>query len=276
MTDIGFIAKIVDGKRGFEVYGGGGLGGSATISLKLEDFIEDTDALYYVQAMKQVFEREGDRTNRHKARLRFVVKRLGEEEFVKMFNNELLALRTQQNLKLNVESKDQNIQINIENNKSPWKNKYENIVYPQKQTGYYSVYIHPQNGNMETKDLDKLLDFLTNLNYEISIRLTLTQGIFVRDLLEKDVEDTIAVTSDFSSQFNLYNSVVCVGPKICNFGINNSQGLFNNIIENFKSASINIKSALPKILVSGCNNSCAQPQKDLLDLLEEKDVRRMD
>jgi sulfite reductase (ferredoxin) len=268
MTDIGFIAKIVDGKRGFEVYGGGGLGGSATVALKLEDFIEDTDALYYVQAMKQVFEREGDRTNRHKARLRFVVKRLGEENFVKMFNDELRALRTQQNLKLNVESKDE--QKDMKYNKSPWKNKYENIVYPQKQSGYYSVYIHPQNGNMDTKDLDKLLDFLTNLNYEISIRLTLTQGIFVRDLLEKDVEETIAITSDFTSQFNLYNSVICVGPKICNFGINNSQGLFYNIIENFRSASINIKSALPKILISGCNNSCAQPQKGLIGFIGRK------
>lgn len=268
MTDIGFIAKIVDGKRGFEVYGGGGLGGSATVSLKLEDFIEDTEALYYVQAMKQVFEREGDRTNRHKARLRFVVKRLGEEEFIKMFRNELHNLKSEQNLKLNVEPKD--IQKNVQYNESPWKNKYEDIVYPQKQSGYYSLYIHPQNGNMNTDDLNKILDFITSLSYEASIRLTLTQGIFVRDLLEKDVENLIAITSDFSSQLSIYNSVVCVGPKICNFGINNSQGLFNDIVENFKNSSITVKSALPRIFISGCNNSCAQPQKGLIGFIGRK------
>ncbi|WAG67541.1 nitrite/sulfite reductase [Clostridium estertheticum] len=112
ITDIGFIAKIVEGKRGFEVYGGGGLGSGARVALKLEDFIEDTDALYYVQAMKQVFEREGDKTNRQKARLRFVVQRLGEEEFIKMFRSELNKLKTEQDLKLNIDSKEEVIDNN--------------------------------------------------------------------------------------------------------------------------------------------------------------------
>jgi len=270
MTDIGFIAKIVEGKKGFEVYAGGGLGGSARVGLKLEDFIEDTQALYYVQAMKQVFEREGDRTNRHKARLRFVVQRLGEEEFIKMFRNELQSLKAKQDLLLKVESEEENIQNDLEDKESIWKNKYKNIIYPQKQSGYYSVYIHPQNGNMSTNDLDKILDFGASLNYETSIRLTLTQGFFVRDLLEKDVENLINTTSNFSSIFNLYNSVICVGPKICNFGINNSQGLFNNIIEAFEFTSIDIKSALPRILISGCPNSCAQPQKGLIGFVGKK------
>jgi len=270
MTDIGFIAKIVEGKKGFEVYGGGGLGGSARVGLKLEDFIEDTQALYYVQAMKQVFEREGDRTNRHKARLRFVVQRLGEEEFIKMFRNELQSLKAKQDLLLMVESKEEKIQNDLEDNESIWENKYKNIIYPQKQSGYYALYIHPQNGNMNTNDLDKVLDFLTSLNYETSIRLTLTQGFFVRDLKKKDVENLIKITSNFLSIFNLYNSVICVGPKICNFGINNSQGLFNNIIEAFEFTSIDIKSALPRILISGCPNSCAQPQKGLIGFVGKK------
>jgi len=270
MTDIGFIAKIVEGKKGFEVYGGGGLGGGARVALKLEDFIEDTEALYYVQAMKQVFEREGDRTNRQKARLRFVVQRLGEEEFIKMFRDELHRLKSKQNLKLSVGSKEEKIQSNLEDNKSPWKNKYENIIYPQKQSGYYSLYVHPQNGNISTNDLDKVLEFLISLNYEISIRLTMTQGFFVRDLKEKDVEILMDKTSDFSSIFNMYNSIVCVGPKVCNFGINNSQGLFNNIIESFNNTSTDIKSALPRILIAGCHNSCAQPQKGLIGFVGKK------
>jgi len=100
ITDIGFIAKIVDGKRGFEVYGGGGLGGSPRVGIKIEDFIDHKDALYYVQAMKQIFEREGDRTNRHKARLRFVLQRLGEENFKEMFKNELSKVRVEKDLTL--------------------------------------------------------------------------------------------------------------------------------------------------------------------------------
>ncbi|WP_243156219.1 nitrite/sulfite reductase [Clostridium sp. C2-6-12] len=95
ITDIGFIAKIVNGKRGFEVYGAGGLGGGPRVGIKLEDFIDHKDPLYYIQAMKQIFEREGDRENRHKARLRFVLQRLGEEAFREMFKAELDKVRTE-------------------------------------------------------------------------------------------------------------------------------------------------------------------------------------
>lgn len=270
ITDIGFIAKIVEGKRGFEVYGGGGLGSGARVALKLEDFIEDTDALYYVQAMKQVFEREGDRTNRQKARLRFVVQRLGEEGFIKMFRNELNKLKTENNLKLNIESKEEVIQNNKENSKLQCKKEYENIIYPQKQLGCYSLYVHPQNGDISINDFDKVLNYITNLNYETAIRLTMNQGFFVRDLKQNDIEGLIETTSAFSSTFNIYNSVICVGPKVCKFGINNSQGLFHNIIEAFKGTAIDIQGALPRILISGCHNSCAQPQKGLIGFMGKK------
>lgn len=270
VSDIGFIAKMVDGKRGFEVYAGGGLGNNAKIALKLEDFIEDTMALYYVQAMKQVFEREGDRSNRQKARLRYVVERLGEKEFIEMFKNELHNLKTQQDLKLKIDIKEEKVQDGNISNRSQWEEKYKNIVYPQKQVGYYSLYIHPQNGKMSVKYLDKLVDFLTSINYKISIRLTMTQGFFVRDLKKKDLQDLIELTSNYVSIFNVDNSISCVGPKVCNFGINNSQGLLDNVIEAFKDATVDIKSALPRVFISGCHNSCAHPQKGLIGFIGKK------
>ena len=270
VSDIGFIAKIVDGKRGFEVYAGGGLGNNAKIALKLEDFIEDTMALYYVQAMKQVFEREGDRTNRRKARLRYVVERLGEKEFIQMFKNELDNLKAKQDLRLKIDIIEENMQDISSINESKWEEKYKNIVYPQKQVGYYSLYIHPQNGKISTNYLDKLVNFLTSINYKISIRLTMTQGFFVRDLKKKDAQTLIDITSDYVSIFNVDNSISCVGPKICNFGINNSQGLLDSIIEAFKETTVDIKSALPKMFISGCHNSCAHPQKGLIGFIGKK------
>jgi sulfite reductase (ferredoxin) len=265
VTDIGFIAKIVNGKRGFEVYGGGGLGVNAKLALKIEDFIVDTEALYYIQAMKQVFAREGDRTNRHKARLRFVVDRLGEKEFIKVFRNELDQLRKSgQNLKLHSESTEEKLQSITQNNQAPWGPKYKNVIFPQKQAGYYSLYIHPSSATITIENLDKVLSFLSSLNDEISIRLTLTQGFFVRNLQEKDVQNLLDLVAPFSSIFNIGNSVACAGPTICNFGINNSQELLGGILESFKDASDEIKAALPRLLISGCPNSCSQHQKGLI------------
>ena len=270
MTDIGFIAKIVGGKRGFEVYSAGGLGGGPRVGIKLEDFIDHKDALYYVQAMKQIFEREGDRTNRHKARLRFVLQRLGEENFREMFRIELNKVRAEKDLILNIDYEREVVENSKQRNKKQWDKNYENRIINQKQEGYYSVYIHAQSGDMITDNLDTILDYLTVLDYKVSIRLTMTQGFFVRDLKEKDAERLIDLTCDFSSIFNIDNSVVCAGPKICNFGINNSQGLLKQIIETFKYQSFGIKNALPQLLISGCANSCAQPQKGIIGFIGRK------
>jgi len=270
ITDIGFIAKIVDGTRGFEVYGAGGLGVSPKVGIKLEDFIDHRDALYYVQAVKQIFAREGDRRNRSKARLRFVLQRLGEEKFREMLKIELNKVRDEKDPTLNISCDQEDVENENQGNKKQWDKKYENRIVNQKKEGYYSVYIHPRSGNMTTENLDNILDFLTGLDYKISIRLTMTQGFFVRDLKENDAQKLIDLTSDFSSIFNIDNSIVCAGPKICNFGINNSQGLFNKIIETFKDKSFDIKNALPQLLISGCHNSCAQPQKGLIGFIGRK------
>ena len=270
ITDIGFIAKIVDGKRGFEVYGAGGLGGGPRVGIKLEDFIDHNDALYYVQAMKQIFEREGDRENRHKARLRFVLQRLGEEAFREMFRVELDKVRAEKDLTLNIDYSQEDAENIKEVNTKEWDKKYENRIINQKQEGYYTVYIHPIGGNITTNNLDCILNFLTNLDYKVSIRLTMTQGFFVRDLKENDAKKLVDLTHEISSIFNIDNSVVCAGPKICKFGINNSQGLFNKLVETFKDESFEIKNALPQLLISGCPNSCAQPQKGIIGLIGKR------
>ncbi|WP_246615253.1 nitrite/sulfite reductase [Clostridium thailandense] len=260
ISDLGFIAKIVDGKKGFEVYGGGGLGGSARAALKLSDFIEANEVLYYVQAMKEVFENEGDRNNRHKARLRFVVHRLGEEDFVELFRKQLSKVKNEKKLNINIDL-EQEEKESIKSSDISTDKKYDNIVFPEKQSGYYSLYVHPQNGDISTDNLDNIINYLTNLEYEASIRLTLTQGMFIRDLKEKDIQDLLQVTSKFSSNFDFDNSITCAGPRICKLGICNSQGLLIHIKETFEKVKEELKVELPRIFISGCPNSCGQHQK---------------
>lgn len=272
MADLGFVAKINNGVKGFEVYGGGGFGGNPRMSLKLADFIEEKDVLYYAQAMKEVFENEGDRTNRHKARIRYIVHRLGEEKFLELFNLQLEKVKAEINLDLKIDEKDiaidkepiqtaEEVQKTIEANE-----QYKNILFAQKQLGYYSVYVHPQGGNLEAEDLDKILIFLNNLGYPVSIRLTTTQGFVVRDLKEKDALELIKVTANISSTFNMENSVTCIGPATCSLGICFSQNLLDGIKEIFKDSDEKLKSALPKIFISGCPNSCGQHQQGMIGL----------
>jgi sulfite reductase (ferredoxin) len=268
MADLGFIAKVKDGVIGFEVYGGGGLGGGSRMALKLSDFIEDKDVLYYVQAMKEVFENEGDRTNRHKARIRHIVHRLGEEKFVELFNTQLEKVRAERKLESNINTVVDKVDVEAEEIKRGIEisNEYENILFTQKQLGCYAVYIHPHGGNLEAEDLDRIIAFLNNLDYETSIRLTTTQGFFVRDLKEKDARELIKTASNISSTYNIDNSVSCIGHTTCSLGLCLSQNLLEGIKKAFNNERKELKRALPKLFISGCPNSCGQHQQGMIGL----------
>lgn len=262
ISDLGFIAKIVDGKKGFELFGGGGFGGNPRVSLKLRDFIEAKDILYYLQGMKNLFEKEGDRSNKNRARIRYIVKRLGEEKFIQLFNEEVDKLKVEGKLDVYVNEDEYTLNASTKLvDKVTVDKDLENILFPQKQTGYFSVYIHPQSGNLSVDHLDEVLNFLKNLDYQTSIRLTNTQGFFVRDIKEEDVDRLINIIDGFTSRFNLDHSLTCVGAATCKLGLCLSQNLLVGIKEEFKASTSEVKAALPRLFISGCPNSCAQHEK---------------
>lgn len=266
ISDLGFIAEIKNGKRGFKVFAAGGLGGKPRSAIKIEDFIEAKDVLYYVVALKRLFEKEGDRTNKSKARIRFISYRFGDEKFKELLKAELESVKKQENLDLIIDNKENKAKYEALEYIDNLEEKHENVIFRQKQKGYYSVYIHPQSGNLETADLDKVIKFLEALNYEISIRFTNTQGFYIRDLKGSDAAKLSYIIKEFSSQFNLYNSSTCAGASTCQLGLCLSQNLLTAIKDKFEAASFEVKSVLPKIYISGCLNSCAQHEKGAIGL----------
>ncbi len=260
ISDLGFIAKIKDRRRGFEVYGAGGLGPNSAASILLEEFIPEDEFLFYVQAMKELFENEGDRTNKNKARIRYILYRLGEDEFKNRFRKLVEKLKSERNLYYEaLEHNEQKLTIQS-------FTVFNKQLIAQKQDGLYSVYVHSENGNMEIADLEKIISFVSSLSYEVTIRLTNTQGFFVRDLKSDDALSLHRIISDFVSTFEVDNSVACAGAATCKLGLCLSQNLLSAIRERFKEATPQIKSELPRLFISGCPNSCGQHQKGIIGL----------
>jgi sulfite reductase (ferredoxin) len=81
LHDLGGIAAIRDGKRGFELYVGGGLGAVPHQAKLFTEFLPEEELLPMARAVGRVFARLGEKKNRNKARLKFVVQKLGIEEF---------------------------------------------------------------------------------------------------------------------------------------------------------------------------------------------------
>ncbi|SNS98259.1 sulfite reductase (ferredoxin) [Anaerovirgula multivorans] len=260
IADLGFVAKIQNGEMGFEVYGAGGLGGSPNVSIKLEDFIPASEVLYHVEAMKELFEDEGDRTNKHKARIRYILQRLGEEAFRTRYQETLQKIKIERSIEVFFKEEIPTKPISKpEENSNP-------LVFEQKNKGYYALYVHAENGNLEVENLDKVINFIGGLDYEPSIRLTNTQGFFVRDLLGRDAKRLLDIIGNFTSTFDIDNSVACAGAATCKLGLCLSQNLLSAIKNRFSDVDEAIKQQLPRIFISGCQNSCGQHQKGEIGL----------
>ncbi|MEI6167208.1 MAG: nitrite/sulfite reductase [bacterium] len=84
--DLGFLAVTSGGRRGFAVYGGGGMGRESDVGIKLFDFLPHDQFIRCTLAMLHFFSDHGDRTNRNQARIRFILKRRGAETFARLFH----------------------------------------------------------------------------------------------------------------------------------------------------------------------------------------------
>ena len=79
--DIGIVAALRDGQPGFRISAGGGLGPAPRAAQLLEPWTPADLLLPTVEAILRVFERCGERRNRARARLKFLVEQLGWSEF---------------------------------------------------------------------------------------------------------------------------------------------------------------------------------------------------
>ena len=148
------------------------LGNNPRIGLTLDELINPDEVLYYFEAMLRLFMAEGDYNNRYKARIRFIVDRMGEEEFKNCYKKYLAQVKEEGNLDINVKAAE----IIKEGIRTDFTHKR---LVPQKQEGLYSVYFHPFGGQAELKDLNSILEFIKGID-KVELRLSMAQGIFIK------------------------------------------------------------------------------------------------
>jgi sulfite reductase (ferredoxin) len=274
MHDLGVIprVKIIDGKevRGFKTLIGGGLGAQPHLAVTTHEFLEEDLLIPYLESVLRVFDRHGERNSRHKARIKFLIAKIGIDAFNELVAEEQLAL-THQTYKIDVsgewsvESKQSNSQFTTDNSQiDPFK--YElwksTNVFKQKQEGYYAVYIKVANGNVSSDTSRRLIEKLKDVIAD-DVRVTINQGLQFRFIKPENLEYVYAVLSEEKLAGPGFGSVAdvtsCPGTDTCNLGISNSTGialaLGEVIEEEFPEYLYNKEIA---IKISGCMNSCGQ------------------
>ena len=248
VTDLGFLATIKNNKEYFKVYMGGGLGRNPKIGIEYDELIEPSKVLYHIEAMTNLFIKEGDYENRNKARIRYILERMGEEKFIETYKEHLKEALNKESLDLSVTLKEytkEGKEIEIKHPR----------LFEQKQKGLYSVYFHPIGGQISIKELRGILEELKGIE-DLEIRLTMTEGLYFRNLNGEEAKKVLDMTQNIGGETAIEQSVSCIGVPTCQVGILESQKTLNNIINYFKEKEYK-KDVLPRVHVSGCGNSCA-------------------
>jgi len=281
INDIGFQALIQDGKKGFRVYVGGGIGPISTNAIILREFIEEDEFLYYIHAIRNVFNDHGNRKIRARARLRYIMLNLGEEKFLELCNEYIsnfyvekgdsLRVYTKKLLeereildkekeleKIETFSEGENTDENVKNDEFVKNN--ENIV-AGKRKGEYGYYLRPARGNIYKEDGEKLIKFVKSLDYKVELKLTSFQSILVRGLKKEDLLKLKEIMEEYYDENEFFNSYSCIGSTTCNVGILDTPPILDYIFKYFENEEKReLTNYLPQIKIAGCPNSCATPQ----------------
>ncbi|HEU5164841.1 MAG TPA: HEPN domain-containing protein [Chitinophagaceae bacterium] len=275
MHDLGAIPriKVINGKevKGFKVLVGGGLGAQPHLAITTHEFLEEDQLIPYLESVLRVFDRYGERNSRHKARIKFLIQKIGIDAFNELVVEEQLAL-THQRYKVDVngegaavikQSISGNGQLNPHNidpfRFQLWKTTN---VFQQKQDGYFAVYVRVPNGNISSHSSRRLIDKLKDVIAD-DVRVTINQGLQFRFIKPEHLEYVYSVLDEEGFAAAGFGSVAdvtsCPGTDTCNLGISNSTStalaLSQVIEEEFPEFLYNKEIA---IKISGCMNSCGQ------------------
>ncbi|TSD66794.1 HEPN domain-containing protein [Inquilinus sp. KBS0705] len=267
--DLGFIPKVnANGDRGFKVLLGGGLGAQPLLASPVEDFLPEDQLIPYTEAIIRVFDRYGERNNRNKARLKYLIQKIGLDEVLRLAKEEHIALKVK-TYPINRDSVPQPAlpqqtdypAVTLSNPLRYEQWRLTN-VFEQKQSGFYGVYIKVPVGDIPTAIARKLVAAIEPYVGN-EIRITQNQGLllkFVRaEALPALYEGLHAIDLATPGFDSVADVTTCPGTDTCNLGISNSMTMakvLEDVIYNEYEDFIYNREI--KIKISGCMNSCGQ------------------
>ncbi len=264
--DFGYIARIRDGKRGFKVVIGGGLGAQSIVAPTVSEFMPAEEILPFTEAAIRVFDRYGEREKRHKARMKFLVKSLGVEKFLALVEKEKGEAASIPEVPLEREEtivlpSDDVPQIDLVDQQAfqDWK---RTNVFKQRQDGYHGVILKVHLGDVKP-DIARGLARLVRQVAADDVRFTVDQNILLRYVKSTALpylyEHLTKLGLADAGQGSIADITACPGTDTCALGVTNSTGLATALKEVIHREYPNLLFEQDILIkISGCMNSCGQ------------------
>lgn len=282
INDVGLIAKQHDGQEGFAVYVAGGLGGASRVADLLEAFVPVDEVPFVVEALKRVFDAHGNRKDRRRARLRFLVRDLGLERLRQLYQEQRAivarecpapARRTLPNPYL--ETGKRVAAVAASAGYEAWR---QAAVKPQRQTGMHRVEIALRLGDIPAAKTRALADIVAR-HGERRLRATQQQNFVLRWVGEDELPALhgalagLGLASDRSPILN--QLVACTGAATCKLGLCLSRGLADAVTSRLEREGETLQAVgALRVNISGCPNACGR--HPIADIGLHGAVRRAD
>lgn len=275
--DIGFIAKVKNEngveRRGFKMLVGGGLGAVPYQAKIFDDFIPEAEILPIMQAICRVFTVHGEKKNRNKARMKFLIADWGLEKFkdeVQKNRAELPFDPRWMGFLNHLEDKEEETFVKAAKNAglsqdgdADFKNWFATNVVPQRQKDFYTVTISLPLGDITSNQMRDLAN-VAQKYVPNTIRTSVEQNILLRWVKGSDLvllyHDLQQIHLADIGAGSILDITACPGTDTCKLGISSSRGLAAVLKEQMAEKFVTMDSAVKNlhVKISGCFNSCGQ------------------
>ena len=271
--DLGFIPRLQGDEKGFKVVVGGGLSIMPRNAPVLSEFVSVDEYLKLSEAVIRVFEKADElRKNRAKARIKFLVDRVGIDEFKRMVDQELQGDWTAKDFRpgrlLFVHDEEANAPERKPGYARPNSDLREFTAFvtanvrAQRQQGFSTVEVKVTRGDLKPEQFRGLAAIMREYCGGYA-RTTVGQNIVLRWVRDESLYEVFTRLkaiglADIGAQ-TITDVVSCPGTDSCKLGITSSMGL-NQAIQQ-RVESLQIDDPLTRkinIKMSGCPNSCGQ------------------
>jgi len=282
--DIGLLAvKRADGVIGFRMVVGGGLGSTPRIAQLLREFTPMEELIPSIEAVIKVFDTLGNRKNRNKARMKFVIDKLGFEEFKRRWeaayvamghalpqNGPLTLLQHQDEPKLIMPTRNGMTNgtgngngngTHSNGHETPFEMWKRTNVVKQKQDGYVTAAIKLFMGDITSEQMLFVADLAERYSNG-NLRTTINQNIVIRwipaGMISNLYEDLVSHGLADPGAELVEDIIACPGTDTCGLGITSSKGLARALAEVFPAGRVPEDLRDVSVKISGCHNACAQ------------------
>jgi sulfite reductase beta subunit-like hemoprotein len=271
--DVGLIAQVRGSNgtahRGFKVLVGGGLGSLPTEAAVLADFLSEEELLPTIEAVLRVFIETGNRKNKLKARLKFVLRDKGIEELRRLIFEKRKfsqapaevftvpspirpALVTITAAPLNSST------LNNSASDPEYDRWAEHNLMSQRQAGYGAIWIKLPAGTFHSRQMRGLADVLEKNELE-GVRIAVNQDLVIPwvpfDRVRAIYDELRALDLAIPGARTISDVTGCPGATTCNLGITRSLTLADELsraLDDYSDPEIQKL----RIKISGCPNSC--------------------